>query len=196
MVLSFIFSIINKLRRKEIQEGLFGRNGVAGLSLFLSALLLVLDKAVNISLIPSGLLVLVIVLSVVLIVIREPLTNIILKVRPLYHETAGEYYVESGFDIFETFLSLLSNSVSFIRVGAFALNHVGLFVAFHTMAHIIGNLAGNIAMFIIGNLMVIFLEGLIVFIQGLRLVYYEMFSKYYKGEGILYSPDFIINKER
>lgn len=195
LVLSFIFSIINKLRRKEIQEGLFGRNGVAGLSLFLSALLLVLDKAVNISLIPSGLLVLVIVLSVVLIVIREPLTNIILKVRPLYHETAGEYYVESGFDIFETFLSLLSNSVSFIRVGAFALNHVGLFVAFHTMAHIIGNLAGNIAMFIIGNLMVIFLEGLIVFIQGLRLVYYEMFSKYYKGEGILYSPDFIINKE-
>ena len=99
--------------------------------------------------------------------------------------------MESGFDIFETFLSLLSNSISFIRVGAFALNHVGLFIAFHTMAHIIGSFAGNVSMFILGNLMVIFLEGLIVLIQGLRLIYYEMFSKYYKGEGILFKPEFI-----
>lgn len=134
--------------------------------------------------VPSSFLKLGIVICIGGIVFREPVTNLILKHRPLYHETPTEYYVESGFDILETFLSLLSNSVSFIRVGAFALNHVGLFIAFHTMASIIGGVTGNISMFIIGNLMVIFLEGLIVFIQGLRLVYYEMFSKYYTGEGI------------
>ncbi len=108
--------------------------------------------------------------------------------RPLHHASVGEYYVESGFDILETLLSMLSNSISFIRVGAFALNHVGLFIAFHTMASIIGSLAGDISMFIIGNIIVIFLEGLIVFIQGLRLVYYELFSKYYTGEGIPFVP--------
>jgi V/A-type H+-transporting ATPase subunit I len=192
LVMSFLFSIFNKLSRSDWQEGLFGRNGIAGLTLFLSVLLLVLDKALGITYVPGWLLVALAIVGVVLIVVREPLANLMTGHRPLYHERIGEYYVESGFDIFETFLSLLSNSVSFIRVGAFALNHVGLFIAFHTMAHIIGTLAGNIAMFIIGNLMVIFLEGLIVFIQGLRLVYYEMFSKYYKGEGILFEPDDIL----
>jgi V/A-type H+-transporting ATPase subunit I len=195
LLMSFLFSIVNKLSRKELREGLFGRNGIAGLALFLSILTLVVERLLNLELLPDPLLYFLSVTGVILIIVREPLTNLMTHQRPLYHEKVSEYYVESGFDIFETFLSMLSNSVSFIRVGAFALNHVGLFIAFHTMAHIIGSLAGNIAMFLIGNLIVIFLEGLIVFIQGLRLVYYEMFSKYYKGEGILFTPVTIIKEE-
>ena len=38
-------------------------------------------------------------------------------------------------------------------------------------------------MYIIGNIFIIGLEGLIVGIQGLRLEYYELFSKYYVGDG-------------
>ncbi len=96
--------------------------------------------------------------------------------------------MESGFDLLETFLSMLSNTVSFIRVGAFALNHVGLFIAFHTMASLIGSTFGNISMFFLGNIIIIVLEGLIVFIQGLRLMYYEIFSKYYIGDGYKFKP--------
>lgn len=194
LTISYIFSIINKLKRKEIEEGVFGRTGVAGLVLFSSVLLLAYEMVMKVTHIPIFLLIALTVFSVGMIVGKEPISNLILKQRPIYHENASQYYIESGFDIFETFLSLFSNSVSFIRVGAFALNHVGLFIAFHTMASIIGNLAGNISMFFIGNVMIIFLEGLVVFIQGLRLVYYEMFSKYYTGEGILFEPDRIIEE--
>ncbi len=126
----------------------------------------------------------VIFVTIVAIIFREPVANLILKHRPLYHESLRSITLKVDLIYLETFLSLLSNSISFIRVGAFALNHVGLFIAFHTMASIIGGAMGNISMFIIGNLLVIFLEGLIVFIQGLRLVYYEMFSKYFTGDGI------------
>jgi V/A-type H+-transporting ATPase subunit I len=97
--------------------------------------------------------------------------------------------VEGIFNLFETFLGMISNTASFIRVGAFALNHVGLFIAFHTLANMIGSTAGNITMFILGNVIVLALEGLVVFIQGLRLFYYELFSKYYTGDGILFTPD-------
>jgi len=182
LLMSLGYSIFNKLKSKDYQEGLFGRNGVSGLVLYVSLLLIVASK-VDLIVLGTTPLILLSVLCVGLIIVREPLANYMAGHKELYHETASAYYVESSFDILETFLSMLSNSVSFIRVGAFALNHVGLFIAFHTMADIIGNAAGQISMFIIGNILVIFLEGLIVFIQGLRLVYYEMFSKYYTGAG-------------
>jgi V/A-type H+-transporting ATPase subunit I len=188
LLVSFGYSIYNKLKIKDLKEGVFGRNGVAGLVLYLSVLGIAASKLHDQFAGYAGILTLLAVTSVGLIIVREPLANAVRGHRPLYHETAGAYYVESGFDILETFLSMLSNSVSFIRVGAFALNHVGLFVAFHTMASIIGTLAGDVSMFIIGNVIIICLEGLIVFIQGLRLVYYELFSKYYTGEGVPFSP--------
>ena len=47
---------------------------------------------------------------------------------------------------------------------------------------------GGLAVLIIGNIFIIGLEGLIVFIQSLRLEYYELFSKYYSGYGVEYRP--------
>ena len=47
--------------------------------------------------------------------------------------------------------------------------------------------AGNILISIFGNIIVIVLEGLIVGIQILRLEYYELFSRFYNGDGVEYS---------
>ncbi len=182
------YSIFNKLKQRDLIGGLFGRSGIAGTLLFTALILYVLGLFTGRAWLPPWLLTGVILLTVALIFFREPLGNLVLGQRPLHGETPGEYYVESSFDLFETFLSMFSNGLSFIRVGAFALNHVGLFIAFHTMARIIGTLGGSVAMFILGNLLVIFLEGLIVLIQGLRLVYYELFSKYYEGDGTAFEP--------
>ena len=83
---------------------------------------------------------------------------------------------------------MFSNTLSFIRVGAFALNHVGLFVAFSAMASMTKSGVASVLILILGNIIIICLEGLIVFIQGLRLQYYELFSKYYEGGGIDFDP--------
>ena len=50
------------------------------------------------------------------------------------------------------------------------------------------NKRDNIFMIILGNIFIVCLEGLIVFIQAIRLEYYELFSKYFNGEGISYEP--------
>ena len=118
-----------------------------------------------------------------LIALKEPVWRLLKGERPILTTSLSSYLTEQFFELFETFLSLFSNSLSFVRVGAFALNHVGLFVAFHTLAAMIGGAAGTIAMAIVGNIVILALEGLVVFIQGLRLMYYEMFSKYFVGEG-------------
>ena len=54
--------------------------------------------------------------------------------------------------------------------------------------------AGKVIIMIIGNALIIGLEGLIVGIQGLRLVYYELFSRFYSGDGVPYTPVVTKNK--
>lgn len=189
LLISYAFSIINKINRREYEEAIFGKNGINGMVLFIALLAFVIGLATGNDILPGYILNSVIFLSVGLLIVKQPLTNLITKERPLYKENPSEYYVEGGFNLLETFLAMMSNSISFIRVGAFALNHVGLFIAFRTMANMMGSLLGSVIVIIIGNIIIIGLEGLIVFVQGLRLFYYEMFSKYYKGEGIQFNPD-------
>ena len=188
LTISYVYSILNKAKRGEMEEGLFGRNGVNGLVLFGLLVLVVFGMFSGRQVIPPWMAYALILSSVALMVMKQPLSNWIMKARPIHDESLAEYYIEGGFNILETFLSILSNSISFIRLGAFALNHVGLFIAFRTMADMMGSRFGNILMFILGNLVILSLEGLVVFIQGLRLFYYELFSKYYEGEGVLFAP--------
>ncbi|MTI53336.1 V-type ATP synthase subunit I [Geosporobacter ferrireducens] len=188
ILISFGYNIINGIRQRNLQEGLFGRNGLSGLLFFIILLLMVGNRIAETPLIHSGLAGGLLILFGILIIAKEPLTNLLLNKRPLIHESASSYMIESGFDIFETLLSMLSNTVSFIRIGAFALNHVGLFIAFQTMARMMQHAAGKFFILLLGNVIIICLEGLIVFIQGLRLEYYELFSKYYQGEGTAFHP--------
>lgn len=190
MSIGMIFNVINGLRNKDYESAVFSNNGIVGIAFYWLLLYTVAVEVLKKPLfMPMSAIIAVIVVLLGIILLKTPLTNIVLKKRPLYNDQkAGDYYVESGFGIVEILLSIFSNTLSFIRVGAFAINHVGLFLAFKALGKMTGSAGGNIAMIIIGNIVIIGLEGLIVFIQGLRLEYYELFSKYYKGEGYEYEP--------
>jgi V/A-type H+-transporting ATPase subunit I len=188
LVVSYVYSIINALKRHDIEEGLFGKEGVAGVVLYLTMLAIVGGGMLGMNILPMPIGIAIAVLCLLSIVFRLPLTHLIENKRPLLGDDAGGYYAESVFSLIETFLGMLSGTVSFIRVGAFALTHVGLFLAFETIGHMIGTTTGNIIVLIIGNIFIIGLEGLIVFIQGMRLQYYELFSRYYKGSGRVFNP--------
>lgn len=188
LLCGYIISLINLKRENNKEELLFGRNGLAGLLLYVGLLILVLQIAISQVIIPNIVLGIVIVIALGGMLFKKQLYSLISKEEPEYEEGKASYYIEGGFDLLETIMSLLSNSISFIRIGAFALNHVGLFLAFATMASLVNNNIASFAILLMGNIIIIFLEGLIVFIQGLRLEYYELFSKYYTGDGKEYKP--------
>lgn len=121
---------------------------------------------------------------------RVPLSSKLIYSNKLSGVLSINDYIEEGFGIIETLISMLSNTISFLRVGAFALNHVGLYIAFLTLAQMIRNSGGRwaILILILGNIIILTLEALIVFIQALRLEYYELFTKYYRGDGKDYNP--------
>ena len=89
----------------------------------------------------------------------------------------------------ESIINYLANTLSFLRVAAFSLNHVALAIAVFTLANMLGEgeLAQGLVIFL-GNLFIIILEGAIVTIQVLRLEYYEGFSRFFSGDGHVFRP--------
>jgi len=188
LIVGFALGLVNAFRKKDVEHGLFGKEGLAGLLFYLIVLGFILTKVLKVNIVPTPIVIVVLITLLIVIMMKQPLANLVMHKRPLFNTKPGEYFVEAGFEILETLLSMFSNTLSFIRVGAFALNHVGLFVAFAAMANMMNNGVGSVFMYILGNIIIIGLEGLIVFIQGLRLEYYELFSKYYQGSGVAFNP--------
>ncbi len=87
---------------------------------------------------------------------------------------------EGPLHLFEVFISAGSNTLSYLRIWALNLADFAIKFAFFSF----GGLAGAI----LGNLLVMILEGLIVFVQTLRLHWVEWFSKFYEGSGLSFAP--------
>jgi V/A-type H+-transporting ATPase subunit I len=83
---------------------------------------------------------------------------------------------------------LTMNTLSFLRVGAFALGHAALSHAVLTLAGSVDNPVAWLLIVAVGNLFAIVLEGLLVFVQTTRLVLFEFFIRFLRGEGRLFRP--------
>lgn len=90
--------------------------------------------------------------------------------------------------LLEGLLRLAVNTLSFIRVGAFALGHAGLSLAVMALAHSVGWLPGRLVLLVAGNLLILSLEGLVVGVQTTRLLLFEFFVRFVRGEGRLFRP--------
>jgi V/A-type H+-transporting ATPase subunit I len=88
----------------------------------------------------------------------------------------------------ESVLQLLINTISFIRVGAFALAHAGLSLAVFSMANTASNPVVAGIILVLGNVLILVLEGLVVSIQTTRLVLFEFFIRFLKGTGRMFQP--------
>lgn len=99
----------------------------------------------------------------------------------------GEKILVVLIETLETVIGYISNTLSFLRVAAFSINHVALMIAVLTLAGMMGAV-GHVMMVVLGNIFVMVLEGVIVTIQVMRLQYYEGFSRYFSGDGREFSP--------
>ena len=91
-------------------------------------------------------------------------------------------------ELLEIFSGYLSNTLSFMRVAGLGIAHVCLMISFFTLAGMTSSTVASVLILIVGNILVIGLEGLSAGIQALRLNYYEFFTKFFHGTGKLYMP--------
>jgi V/A-type H+-transporting ATPase subunit I len=99
----------------------------------------------------------------------------------------GERALVATIETLETGTNLFANTLSFMRVAAFSLNHVALALAVFALASGL-DAVGHWLTITLGNVVIIVLEGGIVAIQALRLMYYEGFSRFFSGDGIPFVP--------
>ncbi len=88
----------------------------------------------------------------------------------------------------ETVLQLLVNTISFVRVGAFALAHAGLSTAMIGIADGVDSFIGRALVLVLGNTLIIALEGLVVSIQTTRLVLFEFFIRFLRASARSFKP--------
>lgn len=186
---SIIMNIYLGLKKKNYESAVFSNNGVAGLVLYLgtiAAAVLMLTSGIN--LFNPVFILLVIVLPIALMALKEPLAKLCEHKHAEKPEGGiGGFIMQTFFELFEMLLSYITNTLSFLRVGGFVLSHAGMMAVVMTLSEIVGTVGSPIVL-VIGNLFVLVLEGLLVGIQVLRLVFYETFSRFYEGEGKPYSP--------
>ena len=182
ILVAMVLNIINSIKAGDWGRAFFDTNGFAGL-LFYGALI------GSVALIMTGhplpgtfVMGIFIGFPLLLLFFKEPLTHIIEKKTDILPEHKALFFMETFFELFEILLSYITNTISFLRIGAFALSHAGMMAVVMLLAGAeTGNV--NLLVLIIGNLLVAGMEGLIVGIQVLRLEYYEMFGRFYKGNG-------------
>lgn len=185
---AMILNIINGIRQRDPKKFLFSPNGICGFVFFFgnvaAALLTLLTE---IRLYSPIYIVLTTAVPLLMIFLGTPLTKLIQRKEGALKQKWGEYITENIFELFEVMLSFLSNVISYVRIGAFAVSHAGMMLVVTAMASMLGG-AGEIVVLIFGNIFVICLEGLIVGIQCLRLQFYEFFSRFYAGNGQPFKP--------
>ena len=183
IIIAMIFNIKNGLKNKDIARVLFDKNGLAGLVFYITVLLIIVGLLLNGKMMLSfSICIVLIVIPLVLILFKDKIEMAINKNK----EKQKTSIIEKIFELIEMLLNIASNTISFVRLAAFAINHVGLCMAVYILGNMVGG-SGSYIVIAIGNVLVIALEGLIVAIQVLRLEYYELFSRFYAGDGKEYT---------
>ena len=192
MSIGILTNIANRFRRGEYFQAVTDRSGVAGIVLYWGAIGLGLRSALFGSGAPGLLLVAGLIFAPLLVIfLRELIYESFIHKG---HESDGPFValINGAVEVMETLMGLLANTISFARVGAFALAHAALCMAIFSLVGVMGQWPGGVvwsaAVIVLGNAVIIALEGLVVFVQDLRLEYYEFFSKFFEGVGKRYTP--------
>ena len=187
IIASMALNIVNGIKQRNPGKSLFSPNGLAGLVFYIASLAglaghFLFDR----SLFCSFYIIAFILIPLILMLLHEPLSHLLRGEVPKLPSRPLGFFTEGLFHLFEVVLSFVSNTISFLRVGAFAIIHAGLMLVVFLLAQSAEN--ATIAVLILGNLFVTALEALLVSIQLMRIGFYELFSRFFESGGRQFRP--------
>ena len=183
-----VLNMVIRYRERDFGRLLFDSRGLAGLFVYWGSAAAIYISVFGVRTpFPVTYLWYAIAVALMLTLFRDALAAAL-----LHQQTKSEAGALRTFEVFHNLMNYFTNTASFVRLAAFALNHFALSFAVILLSRMMGDLPGGVVlkalMFICGTIFIVALEGLIVFIQVLRLQYYEFFGKFYRGGGHVFKP--------
>jgi V/A-type H+-transporting ATPase subunit I len=194
LTIGIVFKVQNAARKREWGEVLFSPEGLSGLLFYWLAVAqavavtgAVPGLALEGAALPTKVFAVIMGILFLLMIFGNGIAGFF-----FHGETVDEGGVVHVFSVFHAMLNFISNTASFVRLAAFALNHAGLCGAVLMLGNMVEKAPGgrlyHAFIMVIGHIVIVGLEGMIVFIQTLRLEYYEFFGKFYRGGGREFAP--------
>ncbi|MDE5993280.1 MAG: ATPase [Oscillospiraceae bacterium] len=187
IMISILINIVSGIKNKDYENALFSNNGIAGLVFFGSILGGLVGTLLGAKVFSVPYVLLLIVLPLVLMFMREPLACMVKGKKYKMEGGVVDFIAANFFEVFEFLLSYVSNSLSFVRVGGFAISHASMMLVVMALAKGMSGAASPF-MVVFGNAFVMGIEALLVCIQAMRLEFYELFSRFYSGDGVPFTP--------
>lgn len=187
MFISILINIVMGIKNKKYEEALFGNNGIAGLVFFGSLLVGAIGTLLGAKLFTPIYVTVLIILPLIMMFLREPLSYWVRGKKYVMESGLTDFIASNFFEVFEFLLGYATNTLSFVRIGGFVLSHASMMLVVMALANQVSAAAVPIVV-IIGNIFVMCIEGLLVGIQTLRLEFYEIFSRFYSGDGKPFTP--------
>lgn len=193
ILISMIFNMSLKLRAGKLGEALFSVNGAAGILLYAAVVAGMAGQLLfGLAIFSVPYIICLVAVPILLIFFKTPLSNMISGKKSEEKTGVGNFIIENFIELFESAISFLSNTMSYLRIGGFILSHAGFMLVVSQMAGTTDPsapvTAKTVIIYIIGNILVMAIEGLLVGIQALRLEFYEIFSRFYDGNGVGFKP--------
>ncbi len=185
IVLSLILNIVNMMRKKKPLESVLGERGVIALLFYISGVVagyaFIEERRLEVFFQGTTAIFSTIALVSLMLIFVSPLAQSLLN----HEETSITQKILEGFGKgLESFIAFIANSVSYIRLAAFAIAHEAIGVA----AIVLGVVLGGVPSLILLNALDFAVEGFAAFIQSLRLMYYEFSTRFFLKTGIAYEP--------
>ena len=187
IMISILINIVLGIKNKDYENALFSNNGIAGLVFFGSILGGLVGTLLGVKVFSVPYVLLLIVLPLILMFMREPLACMVKGKKYKMEGGVVDFIAANFFEVFEFLLSYVSNSLSFVRVGGFAISHASMMLVVMALANGMSGAASPV-MVVFGNVFVMGIEALLVCIQAMRLEFYELFSRFYSGDGVPFTP--------
>ncbi len=194
IITAMCLGIYSEVKRKHIGEAIFGSSGICGLVLYSSAVYMLIDMLIfHTGIVNLIYIIALIAIPMILLLFSEIFIKLVNKEPDWKPENWVDFFMQSVIELFEVILSYVTNTVSFSRVGAYVLGHAGMMMVVFTLANMCSG-AASVVVIIIGNIIVIGLEALLAGIQVLRLEFFELFSRFFEGQGRAFTP--VTSKEK
>ncbi len=187
MVISILINIVVGIKNNKLEDALFSNNGIAGLIFFGAILIGAVGSLMGAKLFTPVYIAVLIILPLIAMFLREPLSYWVKGKKYVMEGGLTDFIASNFFEVFEFLLGYATNTLSFVRIGGFVLSHASMMLVVMALSEQVSGAAVPIVV-IFGNIFVMGIEGLLVGIQTLRLEFYEIFSRFYSGDGKPFVP--------